>query len=73
MTLSYTSENAHELNEMIKGELTSLEQWLQGSKLSLNVLKGKVMIIGSSQKLKKISNLCNETPSFEIHECNRTY
>ena len=51
---------------ILNRELDSLRKWLQGSKLSLNVLKTQAMVIGSRPNFKKISTKLMEPPSFSI-------
>ena len=46
--------------------LPSLKQWLEGNKLSLNVIKTQAMVIGSRPNIKKISDKLVSTPSFAI-------
>ena len=38
-TICYTSDNMEDLNAIINAELASLNEWLRGNKLSLNVIK----------------------------------
>ena len=54
------------LNMTLNKELNSLRKWLQGNKLSLNVLKTQAMVIGSRPNLKKISTKLVEPPYFSI-------
>ena len=46
--------------------LDSLKQWLEGNKLSLNVIKTQAMVLGSRPNIKKISDKSVPTPSFAI-------
>ena len=64
-SISY-SKNIDELNETLSSGLDSLKQWLEGNKLSLNVIKTQAMVIGSRPNLKKISDKLVPTPSFAI-------
>ena len=48
-TISYSSDNMEELIVVVKSELSRLNQWLQGNKQSLNVVKTQAMVIGSKQ------------------------
>ena len=41
-------------------------KWLQGNKLSLNVVKTQAMVIGSPPNLKKIADKKADRPSFSI-------
>ena len=47
--VSYSSDTSDELdiNEVINEELSCIEKWLQGRKLSLNIVKTQAMITGS--------------------------
>ena len=65
-TISYSSKNIVDLNENLNRDLNCLKQWLQGNKLSLNVLKTQAMVVGSRPNLKKISDKQIESPSFAI-------
>ena len=65
-SIAYSSKNIDELNETLNGDLDSLKQWLEGNKLSLNVIKTQAMVIGSRPNLKKISNKLVAAPSFAI-------
>ena len=38
-SISYSSKNMENINQTLNSELGHLKQWLQGNKLSLNVLK----------------------------------
>ena len=52
--ISFSSNNMEEIDAVVNAELACVEKWLQGNKLSLNVVKTHAMIIGSSQKLRKL-------------------
>ena len=60
--ISFSSDNIEEIDAVVNAELACPEKWLQGNKLSLNVVKTQAMIIGSSQKLRKI-DITNGTDS----------
>ena len=49
-SLCYQSHDVTRLNEAINSDLTKLDTWLQGNKLSLNVAKTHSMLISSKQK-----------------------
>ena len=49
-SLCYQSHDMTRLNEAINSDLTKLDTWLQGNKLSLNVAKTHSMLISSKQK-----------------------
>ena len=65
-SISYSSKDIVELNEILNSDLDSLKQWLESNKLSLNVVKTQVMVIGSRPNIKKISDKSVPTPSFVI-------
>ena len=65
-SISFTAKSVNDLNMTLNKELDSLREWLQGNKLSLNVLKTQAMVIGSRPNLKKISTKLVEPPSFTI-------
>ena len=54
--ISYSSDKSEELDLVIHEELSYIERWLQGNKLSFNVAKTQDMIIGSKPKIKKLKN-----------------
>ena len=66
-SLSCASKNMDDLNQLMNEDLNCLKDWLQGNKLSLNVLKTQAMVVGSRPKLKKISDEVVEQPSFAIN------
>ena len=55
-TLSHSSKNIVGLSENLNRDLYNLKQWLQGNKLSLNLIKTQAMVVGSRPNLKKISD-----------------
>ena len=63
-SISFSARNVSDLNVTLNKELDSLREWLQGNKLSLNVLKTQAMVIGSRPNLKKISTKSVEPPLF---------
>ena len=65
-SISYSSKYIDELNETLNSDLESLKQWLEGNKLSLNVIKTQAMVVGSRPNIKKISDKSVPTPSFAI-------
>ena len=65
-SISFAAKSVNDLNMTLNRELDSLRKWLQGNKLSLNVLKTQAMVIGSRPNLKKISTKLVEPPSFSI-------
>ena len=66
-SLSFASKNIDDLNKFMNEDLNCLNDWLQGNKLSLNVLKTHAMVVGSRPKLKRISDEVSEQPSFFIN------
>ena len=50
----YSSDTSDELDLVINEELSYIEKWLQGNKLSLNVVKTRAIIIGSKPKIKSL-------------------
>ena len=65
-TLSHSSKNIVELSENPNRDLYNLKQWLQGNKLSLNVIKTQAMVVGSRPNLKKVSDKKVQPPTFVI-------
>ena len=55
--ISYSSDKSEELDLVINEELSYNERWLQGNKLSLNVVKTQAMIIGSKPKIEKLKKI----------------
>ena len=64
--ISYASAKSEELDLVINEELSCIERWLQGNKLSLNVVKTQAMIIGSKPKIKELKNNLRCLPSFRV-------
>ena len=48
--LSFMNDNLVRLNEVLKTDLNSLDKWLKGSRLSLNIAKTKSMVISTNPK-----------------------
>ena len=63
--VAHSSDKSEELDLVINGELSCIERWLQGNKLSLNVVKTQAMIIGSKPKIRKLNNP-STLPSFRV-------
>ena len=61
-SISYSSKNMKDINQTLNSELGYLKQWLQGNKLSLNVLKTKALVLGSKPKIKKITEKVVDPP-----------
>ena len=49
-TICYSSDNIEDLNAVVNAELTCLNDWLRGNKLSLSIIKTQAMVIGSKRK-----------------------
>ena len=67
-SISHASKNVGEVYSVINWDLDCLNKWLQGNKLSLNVVKTQAIVIGSQPNLKKIAEEKIDTPSFSIGE-----
>ena len=65
-SISYSSKNMEDINQTLSSELGHLKQWLQGNKLSLNVLKTQALVVGSKPNIKKITENVVDTPQFLI-------
>ena len=65
--ISFSSDNIEEIDAVVNAELACLEKWLQGNKLSLNIVKTQAMIIGSSQKLRKIDTPMVPIAHFQVN------
>ena len=55
-SLSYKSKILTQLNEAINDDLMSLESWLKGNKISLNVAKTHTILNCSKSKQKALIN-----------------
>ena len=55
-SICHQSHNLAQLNEAINSELKQLDTWLNGSKLSLNVVKTSSMLISNKQRYKIIKD-----------------
>ena len=67
-TLSHSSKNITDLNENLNRDLCNLKQWLQGNKLSLNLIMTQAMVVGSRPNFKKISDKKVQPPTFVIDD-----
>ena len=65
-TISYSSDNMEDLVAVFNSELSRLNRWLQGSKLSLNVIKTQAMMFGSKQKLSHMKQSYSAIPRFYL-------
>ena len=55
-SISYASDSAKELQNVINTELKGLSDWLTTNKLSLNIVKTEFMVVGSRQRIKTLNN-----------------
>ena len=55
-SICYHPHEITQLNEAINIDLYNLEKWLEGNKLSLNVVKSRAMLISSKKKYKALQN-----------------
>ena len=55
-SLSFMNDNLVRLNEALNSNLESLDKWLKGNKLSLNVAKTKSIIISKKPKHVALKN-----------------
>ena len=55
-SICYHSHEITQLNEAINNDLYKLEQWLEGNKLSLIVVKTRAMFISAKQMYKDLQN-----------------
>ena len=56
----------HDLN----CDLSNLQDWLHGKKLSLNVVKAQSLIVSSGPNIRKIQSQPDAQPLFEIDNDN---
>ena len=49
-SISYSSSSLVDIEQTLDSELNDLKLWMQGNKLSLNVLKTHAMVVGSKPK-----------------------
>ena len=64
--LYHQSSDIYLLNEAINKDLTYVDNWLKGNKLSLNVVKTHSMLISTKPKLKALKSK-NESLRLKIH------
>ena len=55
-SICYHSHEFTQLNEAINNDLYKLEKWLEGKKLSLNMVKTRAMLIYTKQKYNALQN-----------------
>ena len=68
-SLSYKSKALTQLNEAMNHDFMSLESWLKGNKISLNVAKTHTMLICSKSKQRALIN-SNEKPDIKVKDEN---
>ena len=68
-SISYSSSSLADIDQSLNSELNDLKLWLQGNKLSLNVLKTQAMVVGSQPKIKKITDKIVDHPQLFIGGC----
>ena len=66
-SLCHQSHDLTQLNEAINSDLSKLETWLQGNKLSLNVAKTHSMLISTKQKHNSLKSR-NEALALKIRD-----
>ena len=68
-SISYSSRSVTNLTDAINSDLKDLSLWLQGNKLTLNVVKTQSMIFGTEPNLRRIfrdTSTC--FPLFQIND-----
>ena len=65
-TIYYSSPSMNDINTAINADLEVLRGWLEGNKLSLNVVKTQRMIIGCSCKLLRMDLPSSSKPDLNI-------
>ena len=58
------------LQQDLNCDLSNLQDWLHGNKLSLNAIKTQCLIVGSGPNIRKIQSQPEAQPSFEIDNDN---
>ena len=69
-TISHSSMSLEDLQHDLNCDLSNLQYWLHGNKLSLNVVKTQSLIVGSGPNIRKIQSQPDAQPSFEIDNDN---
>ena len=64
--ISYSSKTLDELHMVLNAELVDIEKWLQGNKLSLNFVKTRAMIVGSTQGVSEVAVQPSLLPVFHV-------
>ena len=65
-SISYSSSSLMDIDQTLNSELNDLNLWMQGNKLSLNVLETRAMDVGSQPKIKKTTDKIVDHPQFFI-------
>ena len=69
-TISHSSMSFADLQHDLNCDLSNLQDWLHGNKLSLNVVKTQSLIVGSGPNIRKIQSQPDAQPSFVIDNDN---
>ena len=67
-SISFSSRSVTDLTNAINSDLQDLSLWLQGNKLTLNVVKTYSMIFGTEPNLRRI--YCDSSTSFPLFQIN---
>ena len=65
-TISHSSMSLAGLQHDLNCDLSNLQDWLHGNRLSLNVIKTQSLIVGSGPNIRKIQSQPDAQPLFEI-------
>ena len=66
--ISHSLKCLSKLQDELNQDLVNLQNWIHGTKLSLNVVKTQSLIIRSRPNIQKIEKQTDAKPSFEIDE-----
>ena len=61
-SITFASSSVEEINECINSDLEEIRLWLTANKLTLNLTKTKLLLIGSRQRLSNLP----ENPSIKV-------
>ena len=68
-SISYSSRSVTDLSKTINSDLEDLSLWLQGNRLTLNVVKTQSMIFGTEHNLRRIfRDTSTSFPLFQIND-----
>ena len=70
-SISIAASSLPELESVLNTELVNLHEWLNVNKLSLNIAKTELMLIGSGQRLASTTIGHSLTVQIEGHEIDR--